>query len=286
LLGKNDSFPEHGSFDHPVSPLGSGSLTIFAGCVVVRISGVPEHLLDPMRERYAPFLANSRPDHEVTLEAGASSYLHHVPGTLLRLEEAKDGDGAILASHNFAARREASRGRLKLSEPFSARDSLLAVENYLRWTIADLVLDREGFLFHASAVVREGRAYVFFGPSGAGKSTIVSLSPALQILSEDMVLLIRADGEWRAATTPFKADKRVMFPIGGLYRLMQAPANRLATMSLGVAVGIVMACCPFVTRPSARHDKLLPLVESCCREAGVWELRFRKDPGFWDLIMR
>ncbi len=286
MLGKNDIFPEHGYFDCVVSPLGSGSLTILAGCVAVRISGIPKHLLEPMRERYAPFLADSRPDHEVTLEAGASSYLHHVPGTLLRLEEANDGDGAILASHNFAARRESSHGRLRLSESSAIRDSLMAVENYLRWTIADLVLDREGFLFHASGVVREGRAHVFFGPSGAGKSTIASLSPTLQVLSEDIVLLIRADGEWRAATTPFKAEKRAIFPMAGLYRLVQAPANGLATMSLGVAVGIVMACCPFVTKPSARHDKLLPLVESCCREAGVWELRFRKDAGFWDLLTR
>jgi hypothetical protein len=280
-----DHFPNPSSFTSG-KPLGGGQITLGVGGIAVKVSGIPTDLLPSLQERYAPFLASLKPNHEVLLQTGEPRYLHHSPGTLLRLEEIQDGQGVILVSGNFAARREGARGKLLISDPSNVTDSLLAVENYLRWTIADLVLDREGFLFHASAVVREGRAHVFFGPSGAGKSTIVSLSPALQILSEDMVLLIRADGEWRAATTPFKADKRVMFPIGGLYRLVQAPANRLATMSLGVAVGIVMACCPFVTKPSARHDKLLPLVESCCREAGVWELRFRKDPGFWDLIMR
>ena len=37
--------------------------------------------------------------------------------------------------------------------------------------------DEQGFLLHASSVVRDGRAFLFTGPSGAGKTTIVRHAP-------------------------------------------------------------------------------------------------------------
>ena len=168
----------------------------------------------------------------------------------------------------------------------------MAIENYLRWTLADLALEHGGFIFHAAGLAKGGRAYVFFGPSGAGKSTIVSLSPGAGILSDDLVLVIRGTVGWQAATTPFKgmfpqgAKDRVMYPLAGLFRLVQSPILALSELPAGLAVGMAMACCPFVSDPVKRHDKLITLVEECCRETGVRELRFRRDSSFWKLIER
>jgi len=285
-----DRIPAPGYFAQPRGPLGHEGLTLEVGGLSVRIDGVPPHLVSPLSERYRPFLTALAPLHIFRLEAGEARYLERAADSYLRLEERAVDGGRALFSHDLAGWRDGTRGLLRLADPGSEKAALQAIENYLRWVIADLALARGGFIFHAAGLVREGSASVFFGPSGAGKSTVVSLSGGLTVLSDDLVLLLR-DGEgWRAATTPFagtlpqQAKDRAIYPLRGLYRLTQAPAHELRPVPLHVAVGMAVACCPFVTDPALRHDRLLPLVEACCRAVGVRELRFRKDPGFWSLL--
>lgn len=285
-----DRLPGPGHFTDGRPPLGEGALTLEVGGLAVRLEGIPGDLARPLAERYRPFLSEAQPLHTVRLEAGEEAYLEFVPNTFLRLEEREADGGRALFSHDFAAWRSGPRGFLRLSVPGDVKASLQAVENYLRWVVADLALARGGFIFHAAGLVKEGRARVFFGPSGAGKSTVVSLSEGLTILSDDLVLLLEGQEGWFAATTPFagtlpqQAKDRAVYPLAGLFRLTQAPAHELRAVPLHVAVGMVAACCPFVTDPALRHDRLLPLVEACCRSTGVRELRFRKDPGFWPLL--
>jgi len=285
-----DHVPSPGSFATPQAPLGEGSLTLEVGGLSVRIDGIPPHLVSPLSERYRPFLTDLSPLHTFRLEAGARAYLEPAADSYLRLEERPSDGGRALLSHDFAAWRCGERGLLRLSDPGTPKTALQGIENYLRWVVADLALSRDGFIFHSAGVVREGRARVFFGPSGAGKSTIASLSAGSTILSDDLVLILRDATGWRAATTPFagtlpqQAKDRTVYPLAGLYRLTQAPAHELRPVALHVAVGMAVACCPFVTDAALRHDKLLPLVEACCRTVGVRELRFRKDPAFWSLL--
>ena len=285
-----DRFPPPGHFLEDRPPLGGGALTLEVGGLAVRLEGIPGPLVVPLAERYHPFLSDAPPLHSLRLESGDPAYLEFVPYSYLQLEERPADGGRVLASHDFAAWRAGEIGRLRLCDPVSVKPSLQAVENYMRWVFADLALARGGFVFHAAGLVRDGRARVFFGPSGAGKSTVVSLCPGLTVLSDDLVLLLRSEDGWHAATTPFagtlpqQAKDRAVYPLAGLYRLTQSAAHELRPVPLHVAVGMVAACCPFVTDPTLRRDRLLPLVEECCRAAGVQELRFRKDPGFWALL--
>ena len=170
-----------------------------------------------------------------------------------------------------------------------------ALENCLRWVIADLALARGGFVLHAAGLVRNGSGYVFFGPSGAGKSTLAGMSAGMEagcgILSDDLVLIRRKEDIFEVSSTPFagtlpQSDKRPgVYPLIGLYRLKQAPHHALRPIEPpAVAVATVLACCPFVADPSARRNRLLPLVESCCKAVPVRELSFLKDHGFWDIL--
>src|SRR5437867_6048070 len=75
-------------------------------------------------------------------------------------------------SYGFAGRFdiEGTRGELKLCDtPFEPRAR--SVENFLRVALAWKAMERGGLLLHASGLVRDGRAYLFFGPSGSGKTT-------------------------------------------------------------------------------------------------------------------
>jgi len=57
--------------------------------------------------------------------------------------------------------------------------------------LAAIVYQRGGLLLHASAVVRDGRAFVFCGPSGAGKSTLAAAltRAGCQFLADDVSAL-------------------------------------------------------------------------------------------------
>ncbi len=282
--------PEH--FREPGAPLGGAQCTVAVGGHSVRFSGLSPELHEAVLSRYALFLSEIPPLHTVTLCAGAPAYLAPAPDGYLRLEETQRGEGRILLSTGMAGFWPSGGrdGLLRLSQPGNARFALMFLENYLRWVIADLALERGGFVLHCAGLVRGGKAYLFFGPSGAGKTTVAGLSGDHILLSDDLVLLTRGADGWRASTTPFwgalaqELKDLGTYPLAGLYRLIQAPQHALRPVSGALAVGMVAACCPFVSDPAQRHDKLLPLVEECSRSVGVQELRFKKDPGFWDLI--
>jgi hypothetical protein len=288
-----------GDFEGPLTALGSGSFCVEVGGISVRFEGLPGGLLTAALERYGPFLCQTdHPLHTVHLACGRKSYLDMAEDRFLRLEEERSPEGRALTSHSFAAFRPArdlDRGILLL-HPGTAEDPALgSLENYLRWVVADLALERGSFVLHAAGLVRDGRGYVFFGPSGAGKSTLAGMSvemdDACGILSDDLVLIGRREGSFEVSSTPFagtlpQSDKKPgAHPLVGLYRLKQAAHHALRPVEpLALAAATVLTCCPFVADASARRDRLMPLVESCCAAVPVQELSFLKNPGFWDIL--
>ena len=212
------------------------------------------------------------------------------PDRFLRLEERPLGEGRLLLSHAFAAWRHGSEGVVRISAPSGSPAFRQSVENVLRWTMAELALERQGFVLHSAGLVRDGKAFLFFGPSGAGKSTVASLSPGLPLLSDDLVLLLKREGGWFAATTPFagtlpQVEKHPgIFPVAGLFRLVQAPEDRLEALSRPLAVARLLAACPFVTAPRDRQGRLAPLLQDLTGQVPLFDLHFTKSGRFWSLL--
>lgn len=285
-----DTRPGREHFEQTPAPFGARALTVQVGPIAVRFEGLDGGLFEESGTRYGPFLSEAAPLHRVSVHPGDSAYLDKAPDGYLRLEEVDAEGWKRLYSHDFAAQRRGGEGRLRIAPSSDREAPVRALENYLRWVVADLALDRGGFVLHGAGLVRDGSAHLFFGPSGAGKSTVTGLSEGCAILSDDLVLLLRGDSGWRAATTPFAgtfpqgAKERRDFPLKGLYRLIQSPEDRLEPLAPGLAVGKVLSCCPFVGDPAARRDRLMPLVEACCRAVPPVDLHFRKSPDFWRLI--
>ncbi|MDX9955371.1 MAG: hypothetical protein RBT75_14810 [Anaerolineae bacterium] len=99
-----------------------------------------------------------------------------------------------------------------------------------------------GVLLHASAVEYGGKALVFLGPSETGKSTISQLLAATlegaRVLADDLAYLKWQNGQWQVvgdtspnfqqeafASLPVPISRGV--PLGGVFRLFQAPLPRL-----------------------------------------------------------
>ena len=74
-------------------------------------------------------------------------------------------------------------------------------------------------MLHASAVIYEGKAYLFLAPSGGGKSTQAALWEKLgaRLLNGDKVVVSRTAQGWTAWGSPIAGSS-------GIYRDLQAPA--------------------------------------------------------------
>lgn len=284
-----DRFPDLRHFEEGL-PACTHPLGVSVAGLTVGFLFPGEAPLEALRERYRPFLAEEEPAVVFRVAPGWEAYLQMAPDRFLRLEERPLGEGRLLLSHGFAAFRAGGRGVVRVSAPPGSPSFLQAVENVLRWTVADLALEHHGFVLHSAGLVREGRACLFFGPSGAGKSTVASLSPGLPLLSDDLVLLLKRGERFFAATTPFagtlpQTEKHPgIFPVLALFRLRKAAKDRLEVLSRPLAVARLAAACPFVTVRAEREGRLIPLLEDLTGQTPVFDLHFTKSDSFWSLL--
>ncbi len=290
----NDRLPGPEHFSSMGAPLGTHGLTIALRDIVIRISGLSFDIHQKVRGRYSLFLAQRKPIHTVTLYAGEGTYLNESSDGYVQLEEIVCDSGHILLSTDFAAfkGRNETTGALRISSPEDVPTVLRALENYLRWVVADLSMDRGGFVLHAAGIVRDSRAFIFFGHSGAGKSTIAELSQGHQILSDDLVILFKTDQGFSATTTPFwgaypQACKDTgLYPVAGVFQLYQSDRTDVVRLAKAPAAGLILSCCPFVSDPARRAHNLLNLIGDLCRALPVYRLEFCNDKAFWNRILQ
>lgn len=142
------------------------------------------------------------------------------------------------------------------------------------------LLNYGGMLLHASAVVVDGRAYLFFGPSGIGKSTHTGLWLSLfgsraYILNDDKPALRRIGGIWYAFGTPWsgKHDLSVNtgVPVAGLCLLEQAKENAVTPFGGKAAI---FALLEQTLRPAeaALQEKLLELLDGLMTSVPLWKM--------------
>lgn len=165
-----------------------------------------------------------------------------------------------------------------------------SLDTALRILHTILLAEQGGFLLHAASAVRGGRAFLFFGPSGSGKTTLSRLAPAdATLLTDEISYVRRAAGKYLAYGTPFtgelaKSGENVSAPLGALYLLAKAPANRLVPMNVADAARAILESVLFF----AEDPNLVTLVfQSVCElvsKLPVYRLEFVPDYSVWDLI--
>lgn len=123
------------------------------------------------------------------------------------------------------------------------------LDAFLRSLLSFLLLRSGGFMLHSAGLVKNGKAYIFLGKSGAGKSTLSKLAAAAgaEVLSDEINLLRRENGRFRAYGSPFWGEMRSdgrqgNWPLGGLFLLGKARENRLSACSGGEALKLLLRC--------------------------------------------
>ena len=101
--------------------------------------------------------------------------------------------------------------------------------------LCEFILDnRDGIIFHASAISIDGKAYLFTAPSGTGKSTHArllreKLGDRAFMINDDKPIVRRIDGEFYAYGTPWNGKHRLStnckVKIDGICKLHRAKTN-------------------------------------------------------------
>lgn len=121
-------------------------------------------------------------------------------------------------------------------------DSTIAdgLQNALRCFVPRLLLKRQQFVLHCSAVaLNDKQAIAFMGPSGVGKSTIISNVPELVPLHDDMNILrlsldqtVRIKGaELGSILVPDRPEIAKEYQLVALYQLAQNSNNEITILS-------------------------------------------------------
>ena len=107
------------------------------------------------------------------------------------------------------------------------------------------LIEHEGFYLHASAVVRDGKAYLFSGFPGAGKSTharlwINTFGGDTRIINDDKPALRCIDGVWYAYGTPWCGKDGINLnekaPVAGVCFVKKADHNSIRKLPLHEAM--------------------------------------------------
>lgn len=153
------------------------------------------------------------------------------------------------------------------NEPYSN----FAAENTLILTrLSNKVLERyDGFFFHSSSLMLDGKGYVFTALSGTGKSTHTALWRKLfgnrvTMINDDKPIIRRQNGEFFVYGTPWMGKSNIgnniKAPVKAVYILQRGEKNSAVTVKTGEVFKQILEA---TVVPSDRKNmaKLLELLD-------------------------
>lgn len=149
------------------------------------------------------------------------------------------------------------------------------------------LLKFDGFYLHASAVVLDGKAYLFSGHPTAGKSTHTCLwqevfGPGAVIINDDKPALRRIDGVWYAYGTPWCGkdgiNTNAKAPVAGVCFMKKAQENKIRRLNTLEAMQKVMSQTIYKFPEAEQLDLMIRNLDLFLREIPVYELENRPEP--------
>lgn len=148
------------------------------------------------------------------------------------------------------------------------------------------LLNFDGMLLHASAVVVDGRAYLFSAPCGTGKSTHTKLwlrvfGDQAYILNDDKPALRYEDGSWYAYGTPWSGkhdiSTAIRVPVAGICFLHQAKDNTISPFGGPKAIFSLLEQ---TARPAGAdlRAQLMDLLDRLISQVPIWQMGCNMNP--------
>jgi hypothetical protein len=152
-----------------------------------------------------------------------------------------------------------------------------------------IVYHNWGLILHSSCVLEDGRAHIFAGQSGAGKSTAARLSKPRDLLSDEASLVKITDHGITVYHSPFRSEetdkgRSNQAPLESIQILHQSPQNERVNMKKADAFVHLLDKVFYWSHDSEETKKIMGLLKLLVDRVPVYELYFKKDNTFWELI--
>lgn len=251
-----------------------------AGHLFDVVNDEASHLWERAVQSYGPFECDEAGDRLFTLRIEDSVD----PGDISLVYTNRDTveDGFILLyvyrsskGHYFEFTQpwtDSRSGTLLIDH--SLKEAVLSLDGnqYVQWSTFNTAVDfcfllstadKDTLLTHSSAVMHEGRAYMFLGKSGTGKSThsrmwLKAIEGTILMNDDHPVVRVHEDGSVIAYGSPWSGKtpcyKNVSAPVGGIIRISRAPWNKARRLSPIESYASLMTSCSGMTWEPALAD--------------------------------
>jgi hypothetical protein len=140
----------------------------------------------------------------------------------------------------------------------------------------------DALFFHAAPLIYDGGAMLVAGAPNAGKSTIAREGGATQVLSNEISILTRRDGEWWALPSPFWGSGDVAMrnqptPVRGLVVLDQSvDANIWRPLEGASAAAALLPHAGTQSREHANGSDILEAIAELTGELPTFSLAWHR----------
>jgi hypothetical protein len=167
----------------------------------------------------------------------------------------------------------------------------ISIDSFIRVAYSLALLEVRGLMLHAASLIRGGRAYLFCGPSGSGKTTIVGLSPDATLLSEELSVVRVGRGRAECHGTPFRgeparAGEDRAAPLAGIYVLHHGNGHAVRALPPKLALERLLPNVLCFARDADVTGTVFRIAADLVEAVPCFDLAFRLDPGFWEVIER
>jgi len=258
-------------------------LTIEIGGLPIRLRAPDPEFWSLLAKRYSNFI---RPESAAEMEIDLLPIPPDPPPAEIDLQVRCQDGRWLLSRGEFRAAFDmrSRRGHLAcVPNPYSV-DTLLRVVHSL------LLAPAGGLLLHASGGIRNGRGFLFSGVSGAGKTTLARLAPPdVQLLTDEISYLRRADDCFRVFGTPFSGElgiqgESVSAPLAAIHLIEHGAANRRELLPKAEAARRLMRNTLFFACDPQLVAGVFATVCELVRRVPVFRLEFLPDSRVWELI--
>ncbi len=178
---------------------------------------------------------------------------------------------AIVTDDDIKAEKE-----LAPDFPEAYLESLSLFRKLCDYTLANA----DGIIFHSSAIMVDGNAYLFTAPSGTGKSTHAKLWRELLgdravMINDDKPIIRYVDGEFYVYGTPWNGKHNLgtncRAKLKAICNIYQAKENKIERISSGEMLFVILNQ---TLRPSEldKMDKLLSLIDKLLSSTELYRL--------------
>ena len=237
-----------------------------------------------VRERYKGFLSTEPPGWRIELKVAPTPSL---PDDVVVRRDGPPGRFQVMRG-DLAGTLDLrhSRGTVSL-----VHANEFSIDTFLRIVYSFALIEAHGLVIHAASLVRNGRAFLFCGRSGSGKTTIARLSQHATLLSDELSIVRITDHRVRCYGTPFwgdlaRAGEDRAAPLVGIYFLHHGSRHAIEAVRPKRALERLLPNVLFFAKEVDMTAQVLSIAADLVEAVPCFDLTFRLDPGFWEVIDR